>query len=47
MIIINKYDEILNYAKENSGYISVKESKVNSTYISDLVNDINGKKIFF
>ena len=39
---MNNYDKILNYAKENNGYITTKESeslKINSTFLSNLVND--------
>lgn len=41
---MNNYDKILNYAKENNGYITSKEVEnleVNSTFLSNLVN--NGK----
>ncbi len=27
MIHMNNYDKILNYAKENNGYITIKEAK--------------------
>ena len=39
---MNNYDKILNYAKENNGYITTKEAEtleVNSTFLSNLVND--------
>ncbi len=39
---MNNYDKILNYAKENNGYITTKEVeglKINSTFLSNLVND--------
>ena len=39
---MNNYDKILNYAKENNGYITTKESEnlgVNSTFLCNLVND--------
>ena len=39
---MNNYDIILNYAKENNGYITTKEAenlKVNNTFLSNLVND--------
>ena len=44
MMYMNNYDKILNYAKENNGYITSKEAEnleVNSTFLSNLVN--NGK----
>ena len=39
---MNNYDKILDYAKKNNGYITKKEVeslKVNSTFLSNLVND--------
>lgn len=39
---MNNYDKILNYAKENNGYITTKEAEIleiNSTFLSNLVND--------
>ena len=39
---MNNYDKILNYAKENNGYITTKEAEslqVNTTFLSNLVND--------
>ncbi len=39
---MNNYDKILNYAKENHGYITTKEAEsleVNSTFLSNLVTD--------
>ena len=39
---MNNYDKILNFAKENNGYITTKESEIleiNSTFLSNLVND--------
>ena len=39
---MNNYDKILNYAKENKGYITTKEAEnleINSTFLSNLVND--------
>ena len=39
---MNNYDKILNYARENNGYITAKEVEnleVNSTFLSNLVND--------
>jgi len=39
---MNNYDKILNYAKENNGYITTKETetlKINSTFLSNLVNN--------
>ena len=39
---MNNYDKILNYAKENNGYITtkkVKDLEINSTFLSNLVND--------
>ena len=39
---MNNYDNILNYAKENSGYITTKEVEsleINSTFLSNLVNN--------
>ena len=39
---MNNYDKILNYAKENNGYVTTKEVevlKVNSTFLTNLVND--------
>lgn len=42
---MNNYDKILNYAKENNGYITTKEAEnleINSTFLSNLVN---GKKL--
>lgn len=38
---MNNYDKILNYTKENNGYITTREAeilKVNSTFLSNLVN---------
>jgi len=38
---MNNYDKILNYAKENNGYITTKEAEtleINSTFLSNLVN---------
>ena len=38
---MNNYDKILNYAKENNGYITTKEAEnmqVSSTFLSNLVN---------
>lgn len=38
---MNNYDKILNYAKENNGYITTKEaetSEINSTFLSNLVD---------
>lgn len=39
---MNNYDKILNYAKENNGYITTKQAEnleINSTFLSNLVND--------
>lgn len=39
---MNNYDRILNYAKENNGYITTNEAEtleVNSTFLSNLVSD--------
>ena len=39
---MNNYDKILNYAKENNGYITTKEAEsldIHSTFLSNLVND--------
>ena len=39
---MNNYCKILNYAKENHGYITTKEAEIleiNSTFLSNLVND--------
>lgn len=39
---MNNYDKVLNYAKENNGYITTKEAEnleINSTFLSNLVND--------
>ena len=39
---MNNYDKILNYAKENNGYITSKETEIleiNSTFLSNLVTD--------
>jgi len=39
---MNNYDKILNYAKENNGYITTKETEnleINSTFLSNLVSD--------
>lgn len=39
---MNNYDKILDYAKENNGYITTKEAEnlgVNRTFLSNLVND--------
>lgn len=39
---MNNYNKILNYAKENNGYITTKEAenlKINSTFLSNLVNN--------
>ncbi len=39
---MNNYDKILDYAKENNGYITTKETEsleINSTFLSNLVND--------
>ena len=39
---MNNYDKILNYVKENNGYITMKEAKeleINSTFLSNLVNN--------
>lgn len=41
---MNNYDKILNYSRENNGYITTKELKIlniNRTFLSNLVN--NGK----
>lgn len=38
---MNNYEKILNYAKENNGYITTKEAEsldINSTFLSNLVN---------
>lgn len=38
---MNNYDKILNYSKENNGYITTKEAEniqVSSTFLSNLVN---------
>ena len=37
---MNNYDKILNYTKENNGYITAKEVEgleINSTFLSNLV----------
>lgn len=39
---MNKYDEILNYAKKNNGYITTKEArnlKINNTFLSNLIKE--------
>ena len=39
---MNNYNKVLNYAKENNGYITAKEAEklnINSTFLSNLVND--------
>ena len=39
---MNNYDKILDYAKENNGYITAKETEcldINSTFLSNLVNE--------
>jgi len=39
---MNNYDKILNYAKENNGYITIKEIEyleINSTFFSNLVSN--------
>ena len=45
---MNNYDKILNYAKENNGYITTKEAKdleINSTFLTNLVNNKQLEKV--
>jgi predicted transcriptional regulator of viral defense system len=45
---MNNYDKILNYAKDNNGYITTKEVeslKVNSTFLSNLVDKNRLKRV--
>ena len=41
MMSMNTYDKILNYTKENNGYVTNKDAEeleINSTFLSNLAN---------
>ena len=45
---MNNYEKILNYTKENNGYITEKKTEsleVNSTFLSNLVNNKKLKRV--